>query len=417
MSVSVTPASVERKIPELQTASDSESYIARMIEREDICFEIDQAFLDRYPPFVQALKEADEIADMRSDSSDGNYYASIDVGLTKSHMISLVTENDAFVETAGSDTIANGLFTYSGRNFRCGVNYHENYYRLDLTFQWLSAVNRQSGYVAVNITRDLAADSGAAPPSGTTLAPFNNTLVFFNELGSPITVQVSGDNVLGLEPVMIPEGGMADIRLPASWSTPEDDAYHYSVLEYPSIRGVISVSTKYTHECMDREIARSVYSQSAFDLKFPSYLPDGFRSVCNAENTDTSMIQVYANQTAIEFYTARASEYSPGNPFPLRADDLRADGVSGILQVHAFKSYHDDEDPRRQLENRYREMISENYRGFATDPEWFEANSIPYFAYNDGILSIVEVAFDSEHYRITGALPREEIVKIAESLS
>jgi hypothetical protein len=115
-------------IKELQTTAHVYADIAKMIEPENICFVIDQDFLEMYPPFVQAIRDANEWASVESTNGDnvGNFYSSTGLELTKSQTISLLQDYDGFHVTNNNYTNPNGLFTYNQQHFSCGFVYQSS---------------------------------------------------------------------------------------------------------------------------------------------------------------------------------------------------------------------------------------------------------------------------------------------------
>ncbi len=403
----------ENSTNELQSSGRVYADITRMIKPENICSTFDAAILEEYPPILRGLEDADDSAedDISIGSHYGNYYTGVGLYLDMTDMVSLLRKYEGFNETAGKYTTPNNLFTYHQQYFNCGFAYQEKYYNIGLTFETLEQVHRASGHVPVNITKTLAAEKGRVQsPNGTTFAPFNNTLVFINELASPLTIQVNSEYAIVSESIVLPPGGMGDLHLAADWSGTNDTNYHYSVLEYPWIQGDFSVSTRYTSECLDKEIAKSLYAQSDLEVKFPSYVPEGFHLACVAENTDWHLIQIYVNQTAIDYYNSTDFSYPP---YPVGISGFTPEEESkGIVDVHVMKFY--SEDPRQMLKEKYQSLLASP--GIATNPELFEVAGRSYLTFDEGRLSTVEVATDHELYRLTGSLPMDAMLRIAESL-
>jgi hypothetical protein len=420
----------DRLIEELQWRR-AEASISRMIEPENICFAADdQAVIEKYPSLLQSIREADQAAqlDERSGTRYGNYYSGTGAGLDKASMLSMIETYSGFNRTVSHVSDINKLFTYESQYFSCGFSYSGKYYRLGFTFTALEEISRDVGYVPVHITEAFAQRAGslsfpssAATKAAITYAPFNNTAVFFNELSSPVTVEVARKDTGFSQAVTLPPGRMQDVRLAPDWNNLGETAYHYKVREHPEIEGGISVSPRYNVECMSREVARSLYLQTGFAVKFPSYLPQGFSLGCIAENLDTYVIQIYANQTASDYHRAKGVMHSPGNPYPFYLyGSMPKEEVAGIVQVHAQKYYFGN--AREQAYAAYQQMLNNTAGfGYTSNPQFFEADggSISYFTYNEGqSLSVVIVANakDNESYRVVGALPMDEMIKIAKSL-
>jgi hypothetical protein len=176
------------------------------------------------------------------------------------------------------------------------------------------------------------------------------------------------------------------------------------------------------------EIAKSLYAQSNFELKFPSYLPEGFRSVCNAENTDMYLIQIYANQSATDYHTSKGIMHSMDNPYPFYLySSTPEEEAKGIFQVHAMKLYGDGkaQDAQKQLLESYQFLVNQTTQYPLSTPisnpqfiESDENDGRSYLKYNQGkFLATVEVAIENERYMVIGSLPMEEMMNIAKSLS
>jgi hypothetical protein len=410
----------EKLIQELQVAKTNAN-LARMIKPENICFTADKETIDRFPSLAQGIEEADGRAeeDMRSNSHYGNYYMGTGVDLDKSQMLSMIRTYN-FNQTTTHDPSLNEFFTYQNRHFTCGFNYADKHYLLTFFFSVLEQVNADRGYVPIHIGQRLVERGGSLVTNATTYVPFNNTAVFFNELPLPVTIEVSSKDGGVSEIMTMPPGRMQDLHLSPDWASLENTNYHYKAREYPWIEGDISVSQRYSNGCMSREAAESLYAQSDFRVKFPSYVPEGFSLGCIAENTGSSVIQIYVNQTAIDHYKSKGILYSRDNPYPFYLySSMAEEEVMGIVQVHAQKYYLDSENPREQAYETYQYMLNNTER-FRTNPQFFDDDvaGISYLAFNEGrFLSSVDVLTSDESYRIVGALSLEEAMKIAKSLS
>jgi len=426
----------DMQMKDLQAAPRVYASISRMIEPENICFTIDKEFLDKYSTFPSSIDEADYWAEIyiQTDRSYGNYYSGVGLHLNRNEALSLLsTYHSDFDRTVHSkNSSPDGRFTHESDRFSCGFAYEQKYYQLELSFETLKQVNRDTGYVPVYITREQVEKQQDSVQNKVTFAPWNNTLVFFNQLTSAITIELSNVNGTGaeqhFETFAVLPGRMIDLPAPADWTALDDTAYQYKVKEYPWISGHVTVSTVYTNGCLTPEIAKSLYAQSDFELKFPSYLPEGFRPVCNAENTDTYMIQIYANQSATDYHASKGIMHSKDNPYPFYLySSTPQQEVKGIVQVHAMKLYEDGkaQDARKQLLESYQLLLNQTVQyPFSTpisDLQFIESDENggrSYLKYNQGkFLTAVEVAVNSEKYVVIGSLPMEEMMNIAKSLS
>jgi hypothetical protein len=371
-----------------------------------------------------AIKDAENWAenDIRRNEHHGNYYTGTFVSLDRSQMLSLLRTYN-FNQTA----IAHGpaferYFTNQARDFSCSFNYSDKHYLLTFSFTTLEQVNTKHGYVPIHISQRLIERADSPVTNVTTYGPFNNTAIFFNDLSSPATIEVSSKDGGIPDTITLLPNKMQDLGLTPNWTRIENTIYHYKVREYPWIEGDISVSRGYDHGCMSEEAAKSLYAQRDFQVRFPSYLPAGFKLDCIAENTGSYVIQMYVNQTATAHYKSKGIMYSKDNPYPYHLDgSMPEEDVRGIVQVHAQKYYLDSENPREREYRAYRSMLNNTTpSGYITNPQFFDnyANDTSYLTFNEGkFLSVVDVLTSDESYRVVGALPMEEAMNIAKSLS
>lgn len=409
----------ERLIQELQAARISAG-LSRMIAPENICFTVDNEMLGKYPALAQAIKEADDYAqmDIETDNRYGNYYTGTGVALDRPQMLSLLSTYN-FNQTISHSPAVDQFLVYQDTYFNCGFNYFDKHYRLSFSFRTLDEINTENGYIPIHISKELVDRKESPATNAITYVPFNNTAIFFNELSSPVTVEVYSKDSGISETIPLLPGKMQDINLRPNWNSLEDTVYHYKVTEYPWIEGDISISLRHYVGCMSKEVAKSLYSQRDFQLKFPSYLPEGFRTGCIAENMNNYVIQIYANQTATDYHTSKGIMHSRDNPYPFYLySSMPEEEVKGIVQVHAQKYYLNSENPRKIGYHAYLSMLN-NTSGYRTNPQFIDddSNGISYLTYKEGkYLSVVDVLTNDESYRVIGALPMDEVMRIAKSL-
>jgi hypothetical protein len=256
----------------------------------------------------------------------------------------------------------------------------------------------------------------------TTYVPFNTTAIFFNELSSsPVTIDITSKNGGISDTITLLPEKMQNIGLRPNWTRLENTDYHYKVKEYLWIEGDISVSLRYYTGCMSKEVAKSLYAQSDFQLMFPSYLPTGFKLGCVAENTGNYVIEMYVNQTAEEHYKNKEMMHSKNFPYPFYLyGSMPGEDVKGIVRIHTQKYYAGSENPHEIGYNASQSMLNNTAYGYRTNLHFFndDANDTSYFTFNEGkYLSVADVLTSDESYRIVGSLPMGEIMKIANSLS
>lgn len=385
--------------------------IVRMIKPEHICFSADQTLLDRYPTLVQDIKMADEEAGIDA-TTYGNYYIGVGAGLNKAQMFSLMREHN-FNFTTYFDQTPNKLFTHQNKLLTCGFSYSDKYYQLAFTFRSLESVNRDRGYVPIKIDQRLV-DKLDSPVSGAyTHAPFNNTAVFFNKLDSPITIELVNKETGVLETVTIPSNKISDIALRPDFNSLDDVTLHYQIEEYPWIEGDIIVSIMTSSDCMSKEVVKSLYLESDFDVKFPAYLPRGFRLACNVEVLDNLVVEIYVNQTAIDYHNRTQIFHSRNNPYPIFLfSSTPEEGVAGIIEIYAQKIY---EGNANSTGYEFYQDIVENSSNLK-EPVFSVKDDTSYLQYYDGKLSVVNVYTEDESYRLVGAIPMPELVNAAQSM-
>jgi hypothetical protein len=140
-------------------------------------------------------------------------------------------------------------------------------------------------------------------------------------------------------------------------------------------------------------------------------MTNGFVPECNAEIMENHLVQIYVNQTAVDYYNKTGIEHSGFNPYPFYLfPSLPELELKGIILVHAQIQYV--EDPHQSLQASYKNMLETN----GADPEFLERDDRTYVIFSQGPLSVVDVAIGQEHYRVIGMIPRGEVLEIAESL-
>lgn len=406
----VSTENKEKLLQELQVERE-DAYIVRMTKSEHICFIADQKLLDRYPSFLPAIKMADEEAGIDA-TTNGNYYIGVGAGLNKTQMFPLMREYD-FSLTTYLDQTPNKLFTHQNKHLTCGFSYSDKYYQLAFTFRSLESVNRDLGFVSIKIDQRLV-DKLDSPVSGTiTHAPFNNTAVFFNELDSPVTIELVNKDTGELETATIPPNKISEMRMRPDFNSLDDITLHYQVDEYPWIEGDIIVSIMASSDCMSKDVAKSLYLQSDFDVKFPAYLPSGFKLACNVEVLDNFVVEIYVNQTAFDYHNKTQIFHSRNNPYPIFLySTTPEEEVAGIIEIYAQKIY---EGNANSTGYEFYQDIVENPLNLK-EPSFSVIGDTSYLKYYDGQLSVVNVYTGDESYRLVGTIPMQELVKTAQSM-
>lgn len=218
-------------------------------------------------------------------------------------MIPLIkSHEDKFNHTAVHKSISG--VSDEVHQYNCNFSYNSNFYGIGIKFYSLSSLNEYEGYLPITITNQyLQKEAEGSRSAGIVYRMFNNTVVWINESDSWLTLEMSPaildtptDDCCGdLEPITakLAPSSAWDIRLGPNLGRIETP-FHYQIKEYPWIQGDIIL--KNYPQCMDYDTAASLYSQTKFPFKVPSYLPAGFEYKCMQAEA-SSVYLFYANRT------------------------------------------------------------------------------------------------------------------------
>lgn len=183
--------------------------------------------------------------------------------------------------------------------YDCNFSYGGNYYGIGMKFYSLLSLNEYAGYLPVVITDSVLKDTNQSGKTSTVFRYFNNTVVWENESDSWLTLQVTPaieDDASGSasEPITRRLAPLQAWDLYLGGLQAVGTSFHYQILEYPQVRGDITVKT--APVCMDFDTARSLYSQTKFHFKTPSYVPEEYEYKCMQADM-ASVYLYYSNQT------------------------------------------------------------------------------------------------------------------------
>lgn len=154
-----------------------------------------------------------------------------------------------------------------------------------------------------------------------------------------------------------------------------------------------SVLVKKPDQCMSMSEAKSIYSQTGVELKFPSYLPEGYEYGCTAMVTTNEVLIGY-DRTGIltenlEFLTH----------YKKRIEYFQKGGI--VIDYYLMN------DARRDCMNNLEpaEPINGNITIFVGSSKFENVNG-----------SLLRLCTDGEVYNIMGQLPKEEMVKMMKSV-
>ena len=300
-----------------------------------------------------------------------------------------------FNHTTTYDEDAKHTFKFRGEYFTCGFQYGNNNYDLLIQYSKLVGTGTDFGYVPIVINNKTTGHA-----SFTVFGVFNSTIVFNNTLDSKVTFKITPN--FTSQNITVPAHELALLYLRGNITNPGNVTYHYQANELPGISGDIML--KLVPRCLDQNTMKSLYYQTGFALKFPTYLPDGFVPVCNEVNLEFAAIERFANQTGIdENKTVGHFPYSISSKLHVN---------NGIIAVRAIIQYGKNSTDLAYQD--YKNDISIAY-GDSTFSRYGDGSIMTYVA--PGGVSTVVFTTKDQSYTFTGKIPLEELIKMAKSLS
>jgi len=188
--------------------------------------------------------------------------------------------------------------------YNCNFSYNSKYYGLGIKFYSLASLNAYAGYLPITITNQQLEKGSQLPENHSVYRMFNNTVVWINKSDSWLTLDITPATFQNipidlccedLEPVTVrlAPSQSWDLYLGPNLGR-VDTNFQYQTKEYPWIQG--NILLKNYPECMDFDTAGSLYSQTKFPFKIPSYLPPSYEYKCMQAEASNIMI-FYANRT------------------------------------------------------------------------------------------------------------------------
>lgn len=188
--------------------------------------------------------------------------------------------------------------------YSCNFGYNDKYYGLGIKFYSLASLNEYAGYLPITITNQQLEKGIKVLENHTVYRMFNNTVVWVNKSDSWLTLDITPATLRNipidfccedLEPITVrlAPSQSWDLYLGPNLGR-VDTNFQYQGKEYPWIHG--NILLKNYPECMDFGTAGSLYSQTKFPFKIPSYLPPGFEYKCMQAEASNIMI-FFANRT------------------------------------------------------------------------------------------------------------------------
>jgi len=375
--------------------TDVSSSIFRLEKPENICFVADNTIFSKFPTFLTAIDEANTLAEQDISNkfpTHENTYTGTGISLTNSQVAELLGRYN-FHHTTSFVKEDNHRFKFKEDYFRCSFEHKGINYGLLIRYVKLVGTGTDFGYVPIVIDNKTTGHT-----TFTVFHMFNSTIVFNNTLDSKITIRMTSN--LTSENVTIPSHELALLYLRGNITNPTDIQYHYQTNELPNISG--NVLFKEVLTCIDQKTIKSLYTQTGFALKFPTYVPDGFVPVCNEADLEFMTIERFANSTGI-------AQHKNLNFYHISAN-LHED--KGLVVVRAIIEYGKNATDLAYRD--YKNDISIAY-GDSTFSKYGDGSIMTYVA--PGGVSTVVFTTKDQSYTFAGKMPLEELIKMAKSLS
>lgn len=158
--------------------------------------------------------------------------------------------------------------------------------------------------------------------------------------------------------------------------------------------------------CINQQDATRLLAARNLTVNFPAYIPDGFSSVCVIDGDAHSIVQILANETAMQRGDIRQD--------PRLLNDASIEDKGGVITVSAQLTPWQN----------FNETAYEEYTYYVknNDPEFIGKTSFQVIKGNSVVIeenysgASVDVYTNGEKYSIIGMMPASELIRIAESL-
>lgn len=400
----------------------AEASLNRLINPEAVCFTLNNDALGKYASLSRLIIEADNIADepVPPSNPSSNKYDGFGTSVNATEILPLIRQyKNNFNHTTVAVPIRN--YTDDTHTYDCNFAYEGNQYYINVKFQSLTVINDYDGFVPIEIT-----SINEETVDHLTYYTFNNTAVWTNHLDSFVTLTLRAEIEKQNFTVttQIPPGKSWDYRLWPDLTSENDTAYRYEVQDNKSSNPIANgnIVVKYYPKCMDQKIAKSLYSQSGVDMKFPAYLPESYQYICGIHFYNNVIIQAYWNRTVNDPLAETFGEVKvwdfPNYAFHPEALD------NGVIQVIAGKSGVFT--PYTDAQERYDDIKNETYYldqqlveiDNLYDGKGYQAVAYRHNFYVEKDIYILEMydKDNQEFYLFKGKVPLAELVRMAESL-
>ena len=421
----------------------------RLINPETVCFSLQDKDLKQSSFISVMMEQADSSVSDQLFRMQGNRYDGYGMPVNSTDVLPLIrTFENKFNHTIENVVIQG--YHDEAHLYDCNFQYNDKQYYLRLEIRSLTALDNYNGFVPISLTsKGAVATVSSARLSNATLnsfrnivnpselnvfQSFNNTVIWTNNLRTEHSILSSGAspwvkltlNGTGYEgqsvtiSTEIPPGKSWDYRLSYNYENLGVTVYDYSIQgeQMTPVHGRIGVKF-YPIPCMNPEEAKSLYGQSGFDIRFPTYLPDGYEYKCGILYDQFMLKEIYWNQTTnspndVTDYLANNSEESALN-----------NGMIEVFAARAVPFWHEYANVTAQ--DRLKELSSGDNSRYYLQPRIMEIThgddiSVEAVAYQRNIydwkdINILEVYDHSrlQGYFFKGKVPVEELVKMAQS--
>jgi hypothetical protein len=394
-----------------------------------VCFTLDSSALASYPFLQDMIRQADSFVQTPIPPSlvNSDRFDMFGNDVSASALIPLIREHeDRFNHTIEYESFRDGKYVDDVHDYTCNIGYENNQYFFGAKFRSLSILNNYSGYVPVNIT-----DNGTVVSDQLTgkvivveqpghldnttfpvvYQQFNNTVVWTNSLHYPVILNITYGDIAGnlhsLKTKIYP--GKSWDYFFTNYRSLSPVTYHYTVDDSNgySIQGGITVKNQ--NNCISQQEAKSLYLQSRFDMKFPSYLPQGYKYLCSIIDDGFRLIQLYTNNSSYFHYSASDIEQNL-YPFSYLANDtLRVIANKGALYQHPLANYTAEyayEQEKRESTQIKLVKIADNVTGVLYTRSW-EPDVNHLFINQKGT---------DEYYMVDGRVSFEELARVGSTL-
>jgi hypothetical protein len=328
--------------------------VYRLRIHQDICFELDSKTLHAIDQDMAKEQSAGDTLSRAINSSDddaerdqqleqqgnlpkeyfeqmGNHYSGEGLRLKEANAILPLIK--AYEDKFNHTTVHRSVRGVSEdiHQYSCNFSYDGKHYGLGVRFYSLISLNEYPGYLPITITNQQLQKGSQVPENNTVYRMFNNTVIWINKSDSWLTLEITPAVLQNipidfccedLDPVTVRLAPSQSWDLYLGPNLGVDTNFQYQIEEYPWIHG--NILLKNYPECMDFDMARSLYSQTKFPFKIPSYLPLGYEYKCMQAEA-SSMSVFYASRI---FRVEEMGEAISSGEIMLRiADDDRSYGL------------------------------------------------------------------------------------------